>query len=190
MVDLNRSASHGNVFSEFTRDLGDNELDEMLARYHSPYRADVEGAIAALLGAGRRVLHLSSHSFTPVLAGDVRTAEIGVLYDPKRAFEAETARILTAGLKERAAPLGWRVRRNYPYVGYSDGLTTSLRRRFPASRYAGIELEMNQSLLALPGAFAAYQLMVEEAVKCVVSPCELRERTRRKLSASRRRRST
>ena len=41
--------------------------------------------------AGRRVIHLSSHSFTPVLDGDVRNADVGLLYDPARAPEAALA---------------------------------------------------------------------------------------------------
>ena len=40
------------------------------------------------------------------------------------------------------------MRRNDPYRGASDGLTTRLRARFPAGRYRGIELEVNQRLLA------------------------------------------
>jgi hypothetical protein len=40
---------------------------------------------------------------------------------------------------------GLRVRRNYPYAGKGDGLTRILRRRFPPTRYAGIELELNQA---------------------------------------------
>ena len=40
-----------------------------------------------------------------------------------------------------------RVRLNYPYRGDSDGLTTWLRRRHPAARYLGIELEINQALV-------------------------------------------
>ena len=37
-----------------------------------------------------------------------------------------------------------RVRRNYPYAGWTDGLTTYLRTRFPPQRYVGIEIEINQ----------------------------------------------
>ena len=37
-----------------------------------------------------------------------------------------------------------RVRRNYPYNGASDGLTTYLRGRFSGRLYSGIELEVNQ----------------------------------------------
>ena len=37
-----------------------------------------------------------------------------------------------------------RVRRNYPYRGYADGLTTHLRRRHRGRCYLGIEIEVNQ----------------------------------------------
>jgi hypothetical protein len=40
----------------------------------------------------------------------------------------------------------WSVRRNYPYLGRSDGLTTYLRRRFDRDRYVGVEIEVNQRL--------------------------------------------
>jgi hypothetical protein len=40
-----------------------------------------------------------------------------------------------------------RVRRNYPYAGKGDGLTSHLRRRFGHGDYVGIELEVNQSLV-------------------------------------------
>ena len=47
--------------------------------------------------------------------------------------------------KIRAKAPDLRVRRNYPYVGYADGLTTYLRTRFAAKLYAGLEIEINQS---------------------------------------------
>ena len=43
-----------------------------------------------------------------------------------------------------------RVRRNYPYAGNGDGLTSYLRQRFADSDYIGIELEVNQRLVAAP----------------------------------------
>ena len=36
------------------------------------------------------------------------------------------------------------VRRNYPYAGKGDGLTTWFRRHLPPRAYVGIELEVNQ----------------------------------------------
>jgi hypothetical protein len=44
-----------------------------------------------------------------------------------------------------------RVRRNYPYTGKGDGLTSHLRRRFAQSDYVGIELEINQGIVLTAG---------------------------------------
>ena len=44
-----------------------------------------------------------------------------------------------------------RVRRNYPYAGKGDGLTSHLRRRFAPSDYIGIELEVNQGIVLAAG---------------------------------------
>jgi hypothetical protein len=43
-----------------------------------------------------------------------------------------------------------RVKKNYPYRGWTDGLTTTLRGKFPARRYVGIEIEVNQALALGP----------------------------------------
>ncbi|MFI4875804.1 MAG: N-formylglutamate amidohydrolase, partial [Blastopirellula sp. JB062] len=42
----------------------------------------------------------------------------------------------------------FRIRFNYPYLGKADGLTTSLRKKLTGDRYVGIELEVNQRLVA------------------------------------------
>ena len=44
-----------------------------------------------------------------------------------------------------------RVRRNYPYAGNGDGLTSHLRLRFASCDYVGIELEVNESIVAAAG---------------------------------------
>ena len=72
----------------------------------------------------------------------MRDADVGLLYDPARPGERALCRDWGAMLGRRIAPL--RVRRNYPYQGRNDGLTSHLRRRFPPTRYVGIELEINQ----------------------------------------------
>jgi predicted N-formylglutamate amidohydrolase len=88
---------------------------------------------------------VSSHSFTPVLDNHVRTADVGILYDPRRTGERALAVSWKSAFVTAAPEL--RVRRNYPYEGKNDGLTASLRRRHPAERYVGIELELNQALV-------------------------------------------
>jgi predicted N-formylglutamate amidohydrolase len=91
------------------------------------------------------VLHVAVHSFTPVLHGEVRNADVGLLYGSGRPREARTCRRWQAELRRLDPAL--RVRRNYPYRGEADGLPTWLRRRFPDARYAGVELELNQALM-------------------------------------------
>lgn len=142
LVDLNRSLGHRALFSEVTRALSERERSAVLARHYRPYREQVEKAIRAATGRGQKVFHLSVHTFTPVLDGLVRRADVGLLYDPGRRGEAALCRRWREGLQQADGEL--RIRANYPYRGTADGLTTYLRRRFSADRYLGIELEVNQ----------------------------------------------
>lgn len=142
LVDLNRSVGHPRLYSEVTRPLPRTDRERILARHYRPYRAEVERLVSRSIADGRRVVHVSSHSFTPELDGKRRDADIGLLYDPSRRPERAFADRWHAALA--AADPALRVRRNYPYPGKADGLTTYLRRRFPPSRYVGIELEVNQ----------------------------------------------
>ena len=150
LVDLNRSPGHPALFSDLTRALPAARREEILARHYFPHRARIERWIAARVRAGRIVLHVAVHSFTPVLDGKARTTDIGLLYDPGRPLEAEFCRRWQTALRERGP--GLRVRRNYPYRGVSDGLTRHLRGLFPAGAYAGVELEINQRALLRPHA--------------------------------------
>ena len=142
LADLNRSPRHPRLFSEATRNLPKAVRDRIVAEHHRPYRSRVERCVGDMLAAGPRVVHVSSHSFTPVMAGVVRNADVGLLYDPARPGERELARRWRRSIQELDP--GIRVRLNYPYAGKADGLTTHLRRLFPARRYVGIELEINQ----------------------------------------------
>ena len=142
LVELNRSAHHRRLFSEFAASLDASARGELLDRFYRPYRAAVESAIADEVSRRHRVLHVSVHTFTPVLDGVVRTADIGLLYDPARPLERAFCDAWRDAL--RAARNDLCVRRNYPYLGKSDGLTTFLRTRFDAGVYAGVELEVNQ----------------------------------------------
>lgn len=149
LVDLNRSIGHPRLFSEFTRPLPQAVRKAIVAEHHAPYRHQVTQSVASAISRGRPVIHLSSHSFTPVLDGIVRTADVGLLYDPSRPGEARLCSAWKDALQELAPEL--RVRRNYPYLGYGDGLTTSLRKRFDSGTYLGIELEVNHAIFLAGG---------------------------------------
>src|SRR5690606_7003605 len=146
LVDLNRSLSHPRLFSEYTRPLPRDARMRILAEYYRPYRDAVEREIRAATARGERGLPVSSHSFVPVLSGVARGADAALLYDPRRPGEAAFAAAWRGALRE-SAPRDWVIRRNYPYRGSADGLTTHLRKRFGDGGYAGLELEINQRLV-------------------------------------------
>jgi len=146
LIDLNRSLGNPRVWSDATRILPPARKQRIVRRHYAPYRQRVEGIVSEAVAAGRRVIHLSSHSFTPVLDGHARNADVGLLYDPAHPFETAMAARWKAAFAEHAPAL--RVRRNYPYKGRNDGLTSSLRRRFPSESYVGMEIELNQALMA------------------------------------------
>lgn len=142
LVELNRSRHHRQLFSAPVRKLPRAARDELLLRHYRPYRERLEASVAAAVRRGKQVVHLSCHSFAPALAGVRRAADVGLLFDPRRNPEAALCARWAALL--RAADRRLVVRRNYPYRGSADGLTTYLRTRFDAQSYLGIELEVNQ----------------------------------------------
>ena len=143
LVDLNRSVGNPELHSEATRHLSLRERREILDAYYHPHRRRVAAAIDELVSTSeQRIVHIASHSFTPELHGHVRTADVGLLYDPGRPGEVAFASAWLDALN--AADPSLRLRRNYPYIGRSDGVAQWLRRRHPPDRYVGIELEVNQ----------------------------------------------
>lgn len=141
-VDLNRSPSHPNLHSQFVRHLPEAELLKIKSMYYEPYRNHAQSEVVQALEQHARVIHISSHSFTPVLNGTKRNADIGLLYDSARKTELKLCEYWKSVITAKDPSL--RVRRNYPYAGKSDGLCTWMRKHFPPNRYLGIELEINQ----------------------------------------------
>ncbi|MCH4823066.1 N-formylglutamate amidohydrolase [Gramella lutea] len=140
LVECNRSVRSKNLFSRYSAELGSSDKSRILDNYYWPYREIVEKNIHSLIEDGQEVIHVSVHSFTPVLHGMVRNADIGLLYDPRRLKEKEIANFWKELL---AINSDFKLRSNYPYLGKADGFTTSLRKLFPEN-YSGIEIEVNQ----------------------------------------------
>jgi predicted N-formylglutamate amidohydrolase len=149
LIDLNRSIGHPQLFSAATRGVAPKERARIVEQHYRPYRAEVERLIRQSVSRGFRVIHISSHSFAAELNGKVRRADVGLLYHPGRHGEAELCARWKGSLAAFAPKL--QVRRNYPYAGKADGLTSHLRLRFPRSAYVGIELEVNQSIVLAAG---------------------------------------
>lgn len=149
LVDLNRSIGHPRLFSDATEGAAARLRPAIVERHYRPYRSRVEHLVGRSVSRRRRVIHISSHSFTPKLYGEVRRADVGLLYHPGRHAEVELCARWKSALA--TAHPGLRVRRNYPYAGRGDGLTSYLRRRFSSDVYVGIELEINQRIVFAGG---------------------------------------
>ena len=144
LVEANRSEDAKDLFSEFSSTLNEATKKHLLEQFYFPYRNRVTAMLKEKV-AQEKVIHLSIHSFTPELDGTTRTADIGILYDPARMLEKQYADALEKEIL--AANNTLTVKHNYPYLGTADGFTTALRKIFPETRYAGIELEVNQKFV-------------------------------------------
>ena len=145
-VDLNRTITNKSAFSDYLRN--NENAKESATKYWNEYRAAIEKFVDSALKPKTRaaksaptIIHLGIHSFTPELNGKVRNTDIGILYDPARPQERAYANVIKAEIK-RLYP-AMKVRFNYPYKGTTDGLTTTLRKKF-GQRYVGFEIEINQ----------------------------------------------
>jgi len=144
LVDLNRSVNNAHLFSPLMRERSDAERTRVLTTYYYPFRHQIIRALDYLVTERRPIIHISVHSFTPVLRGEKRTADFGLLFDPTRDLEREICTIWLEWLKAYRPDMVCKA--NYPYLGASDGHTTAMRRSFGRFRYLGIELEFNQKL--------------------------------------------
>ncbi len=140
LVELNRSLHSRSLFSEYTVGLEPVVRQQILDHHYHPFRTAFRQAVERAITGGETVLHVSVHTFAPVVNDIVRSTDLGLLYDPSHGRERALARqwkqILTSVLP------GLAVRLNHPYRGTADGHVVALRRRF-GSAYAGIELELN-----------------------------------------------
>lgn len=157
LIELNRSIDHPGLFSDYTKNLSQAERGLLVKKYYAPYREAVEQLVGAMIAASRRVLHVSVHSFTDILDGDIREVDIGLLFDPARAWEVELCNAWRSAIESNTDGT-LRIRNNQPYAGIDDGLTTYLRARFGHNKkqvnhseesgtYAGIEIEIRQGLI-------------------------------------------
>lgn len=168
LVDLNRSIGHPSLYSQASLSLSAEERQKILQQYYQPYRSQVEHWVRQIIAGRGQVIHLSSHSFTPELDGQLRDADIGLLYDPSRLSEVVFCRRWKSTLRACAPDL--KVRLNYPYVGKGDGLTSWLRRQLPPSSYVGIELEINQKQVIRAGRdWAALRKLIVESLRIALT---------------------
>jgi len=117
IVDCNRELMDPGAFLEFgdgivvpgNRNLHQAEKDIRANEIYWPYHNAIDSQIERFRQRGVDPVFISIHSFTPVMNGDARTWEMGVLWEQDRA----TSEIFVHGL--RAA--GYLVGDNEPYSG-------------------------------------------------------------------------
>ncbi len=169
LVDLNRSVGNRSLHGAAVRTLSAATRQDILSRHYLPYRAQAEALVRQAVAEYGAVIHLSSHSFTPELDGQLRRADVGLLYDPRRPGEVDLCARWKASLQ--ACTPGLVVRRNYPYAGKGDGLTRWFRRHLPPDAYVGIELEINQKHVFEGGRpWAALRKVIVESLRQALAP--------------------
>lgn len=108
-----------------------------LTFYH-PFQDAIADIVASRLSAGRRVILVTIHTFTPVYFGKPRSVEIGVLHDD----DTRLADALLSALEGS----GMRAERNEPY-GPADGVTHTLRLQALPRGLLNVMIEIRNDLV-------------------------------------------
>ncbi len=145
LVDPNRPPGHPDLIREWADGLrvelnsGLSERDraQRMAKLYGPYHGTVDRVVAE----SRAQLVLSMHSFTPVYEGEVRSLEVGVLFDRDPT--------LAAAFADRLGAAGLTVGLNEPYSG-KEGLIYAVDAHATAHGRAALELEIRQDLATDP----------------------------------------
>lgn len=165
LIDLNRSENHKTALSEMTKGLSDIEHHEIRANYHRPHWDQVKTLINEQIKKGKTVVHIGIHSFTPVFHGVVRTTDLGLCYDSRRKEEMKLALSWQGSLRSHSE---LRVRRNYPYSGKYDGLTSSFRKLYGEKKYLGFEIEVNQALVQKNSDLVMIEKLIIQSLKDIL----------------------
>lgn len=162
LIDNNRSLSHPACFSFITSTLPETLKHNIIEDYYQPYRQPILQYFKHVIAKKQTILHFSIHSFTPVFDDVIRKGDLCLLYDPSRRHELQFAKRWCTWLKAQAPDLI--IRRNYPYVGKSDGLASHCRTLFNEQEYIGFEIESNQAKVIDPATQTRFGLLLSEMV--------------------------
>lgn len=145
LVDLNRPTDSKTLFTRFSGKLETEKKEMLLHSFHAPYWQKARQHVNRILQTHPFLIHISVHSFTPELKNINRRTDIGLLFDPDRNYEKKLSTSLKKQIKKQLPE--FKTHYNLPYRGTHDGLTASLRQEYPAEKYIGLELELNQKFL-------------------------------------------
>lgn len=74
LIEVNRSLSHPKLFSNISKTFDIAEKNKIISEFYQTYRNQIQQKIEEFIIEGETVLHLSIHSFTPVLNNKIRAA--------------------------------------------------------------------------------------------------------------------
>ncbi|MGF0521636.1 N-formylglutamate amidohydrolase [Agrobacterium pusense] len=123
-------------------DLGEAERFARTSALYVPFHDRVSGIIAERQAAGRNVVVVTIHSFTPVYHGQFREVEIGILHDN----DSRLADAMLAGSEGSSLT----VNRNDPY-GPEDGVTHTLRLHALPDGLLNVMIEIRNDLITNEG---------------------------------------
>ncbi|CUX38777.1 MULTISPECIES: N-formylglutamate amidohydrolase [Agrobacterium] len=127
-------------------DLDEAERFARTSALYVPFHDRVSEIIAERQAAGRNVVVVTIHSFTPVYHGRFREVEIGILHDS----DSRLADAMLTGAEGASLT----VRRNDPY-GPEDGVTHTLRLHALPDGLLNVMIEIRNDLIANEGEQAA-----------------------------------
>jgi predicted N-formylglutamate amidohydrolase len=146
VVDCNRQLMDPGAFLEFgdgiivpgNRNLRQADKDKRASEIYWPYHSAIDEQIERIRSLGPDPAIISIHSFTPVLNGESRTWEMGVLWDQDRVTAEIFIRVLRAA--------GYLVGDNEPYSGKAPQDFT-IDQHAEASNLPHVGIEIRQDLI-------------------------------------------
>lgn len=156
LCDNNRDINHPTLILKeadgtplkFNHNLSEAQVAERLDQYYHPFHQAVDDLIKShrpqphtSTNTPSSPVLISMHSFTPVWKHNLRTMDIGVLYE----LESNDTTLLFEEIKAQ----GFFVEKNEPYSG-KQGMMYSAVRHGEANNIPCFEIEINQFLLSTP----------------------------------------
>ena len=144
VVDCNRQLLDPSAFLDYgdgipvpgNRNLPQDDKDARADAIYWPYHNAVDQQVQRLLSAGNAPAFISMHSFTPVLDGQSRPWEIGILWDK----DLRLREIFLKDLREA----GFNVGDNEPYSGKAPAdFTVDHHAEAPGLPHIGIEIRQD-----------------------------------------------
>jgi len=180
VVDCNRQLMDASAFLEFGDGVvvpGNRNLNAAARRARAdaiywPYHEAITSQIERLTALGRSPIFVSLHSFTPVLNGEARSWEMGVLWDADRM----TAEVFLHDLREA----GFRVGDNEPYSGKAPQDFT-IDRHAEAGGLPHVGIEIRQDLIDDDQGVAAIGAVLKRTIESLpvrLKPTDINSRHR------------